>query len=276
MAQRGGVNSSRSPRGGHEQPAYIGLHDPAESSPHPPPAPSFGEATVSSSEARYAMATVTTVRIARARVYLRLAEAVAKWRLNARAMLLAKPVDGEGDSMAGSFQPCPAGYVPWPQASGRGQAPQHSGEAVHRLGVSLLRGELQDAEASWAAAQSDVRSATGGGRGSPGASPAACRRSDVCSPTPTELSESGTMGTATPARSGRGAGLSLKQLSEGNRALNAALERELRRAADLAKVKQRYERSETRCSRAQQALQGALAEVEELRAEVARLKSVAS
>lgn len=249
--------------------------------------------TISSDEARFAMATLTIIRVARSRAALQLADVLHRWRLNSHAVLIDSIVRKQlvplltcRSSMINSYRPRPEEYVPY------------GGE--EDVFLSLLRGELHNAEVSLtdnksqagcdgtescsdeASLRLDLDSASAMlyaplGRGhlelsSPGISPAARRGSDGRSPTPTDLSESATSFMPTPARSRGHTGLTLKQLSEGDRALSAAVERELRRAAELAKVKQRYERSEQRCSRAQQALQNALSEVEQLRAEVNKLK----
>ncbi|KAG8470271.1 hypothetical protein KFE25_008692 [Diacronema lutheri] len=288
-----------------------------------PAGPTYGHDEpflISPDEARYAMATLTIIRVARARVSLRLADVLARWRVNLRAVLLDKlvrkqlvPLLTSRSSMINTYRPSPEEYVAFgeeertpPSSAPRAPVPM-SGKvpdgSAHRFALALLRDELQHAESSLADAKPQVghdgtdsrdwsddtslrlelESATSSVPYAPGgvqldalslaASPAAPRGSGVRSPTPTDMSESGTS-LPTPARLSRGhAGLTLKQLSEGNRALNAAVERELRRAAELAKVKQRHERSEMRLNRAQQQLQTALAELEELRAQLKVLRA---
>ncbi|KAJ1631825.1 hypothetical protein T492DRAFT_993211, partial [Pavlovales sp. CCMP2436] len=255
---------------------------------------------VSAGEARYAMGSLTISRVARARVALHLGEALAHWRLNARAVLLDMLVAQQLVPLLTSRSRqithaalAPEDYIAF------SEQPILSPASAHPRGsfeFDLLRGELLATEICWldTKPQADLLDADGfavrlglgpnlpseaddpSTDGLPEVSAASVlSRETPRSPTPTDFSDSVTLSTpaTTPSRFGHPNGLTLKQLSEGDRALSAAVERELRRAAELAKVKQRLERMNTRMKRTQLQLQTSLEETDKLKAELAAVKA---
>jgi hypothetical protein len=171
------------------------------------------------------------------------------------------------------------------------QSPRHATAGETSLEIALLRDELRAAESglngrannfecpSSPAERADVRGrlefsgAIGGlSVGTPSllsVSPAMDEHeTGQRSPTSSDASATPTSCISRSSSGRTTGGLTLKQLSEGDRALKAAFEREMRRAADLAKVKLKLERTDKRLERAQQALRDSLAETERLRAEL--------
>jgi hypothetical protein len=257
---------------------------------------------ITTDDARHAMATLTVVRVCRSRVSLRLAEALSTWHRAVREVIIDRlvqkqlvPLLKSQSRVLNDYRPHPEEYVMFGDEPAPPAPMSRKETSSHLFEVHLLRDELVTAEAGLALEPKPPRLETPSRKGSedlslrlgldldnarrisqlsdglsPALSPVQDRlASGLRSPTPTDFSESATSLT-TPARSLRGhSGLTLKQLSEGDRALSAAVERELRRAAELAKVKQRLERTDTRLNRAQQTLRDSLAENEKLRAQLA-------
>jgi len=225
-------------------------------------------------DARSALAVLALKKLMRARGVLQLAHVFSKWSMSARNVLVDQLVRDQLVPLltcrahaVTDMRPDPDVYVAFGDEL-----------SARDVDVLVLRHELVALETRTVAAELKL-SAPALQRHLSGeslaknlecpSSPAG--RSGVRSPTPTDFSETATS-FQTPSRFRANGGLTLKQLSEGDRALSAAVERELRRAADLAKAKQRIERLDGRLTRATQELRAERAENERLRAMLARSK----
>lgn len=227
-------------------------------------------------DAKSALATLTLKKLMRARGVLQVSHIFSKWRMAARNIVVDQLVNDQLVPLltcrahaVTDMRPDPCVYVAFGDEL-----------SARDVEIAVLQHEIVGLETRAESADAKLRLPPferGLSRESFATkldqlSPPSPTRSGVRSPTPTDFSETATA-FQTPSRFRANGGLTLKQLSEGDRALSAAVERELRRAAELAKAKQRIERLDGRLQKATNDLRSERAENERLRAMVARIGS---